>query len=88
MRRVRETKVYSEVVTHDAATEEIKTRNPATLMLSDDLPGVYAEGTPKPNPKWLEPGILVFSIHYGFQTMVEVLDGMIAATDDREYGRM
>lgn len=86
-RRVREAKIYSEVVSHDATTEEIKAKNPAALVLSGGPSSAYAEGAPKLNPEWLELGIPVFGICYGFQVMTEVLGGTIAATGDREYGR-
>ncbi|MGY0605533.1 GMP synthetase [Corynebacterium sp. HMSC074C05] len=86
-RRVREAKIYSEVVSHDATTEEIKAKNPAALVLSGGPSSAYAEGAPKLNPEWLELGIPVFGICYGFQAMTEVLGGTIAATGDREYGR-
>lgn len=86
-RRVREAKIYSEVVAHDATTEEIKAKNPAALVLSGGPSSAYAEGAPKLNPEWLELGIPVFGICYGFQAMTEVLGGTIAATGHREYGR-
>lgn len=86
-RRVREANIYSEVVPHDASTDEIKAKNPAALVLSGGPSSVYAEGAPKLNPEWLELGIPVFGICYGFQAMTEALGGTIAATGDREYGR-
>ncbi len=86
-RRVREANIYSEVVPHDASTEEIKAKNPAALVLSGGPSSVYEDGAPKLNPEWLELGIPVFGICYGFQAMTEALGGTIAATGDREYGR-
>ena len=86
-RRVREANIYSEVVPHDASTEEIKAKNPAALVLSGGPSSVYEDGAPKLNREWLELGIPVFGICYGFQAMTEALGGTIAATGDREYGR-
>lgn len=86
-RRVREANIYSEVVPHDASTAEIREKNPAALVLSGGPSSVYADGAPKLNPEWLELGIPVFGICYGFQAMTEALGGTIAATGDREYGR-
>lgn len=86
-RRVREANIYSEVVPHDASTDEIKAKNPAALVLSGGPSSVYEDGAPALNPEWLELGIPVFGICYGFQAMTKALGGTIAATGDREYGR-
>ncbi len=86
-RRVREANMYSEVVPHTATTEEIKAKNPAALVLSGGPSSVYADGAPELNPEWMELGVPVFGICYGFQAMTKALGGTIAATGDREYGR-
>ncbi|MEJ5919136.1 MULTISPECIES: glutamine-hydrolyzing GMP synthase [unclassified Corynebacterium] len=86
-RRVREANMYSEVVPHTATTEEIRKKNPAALVLSGGPSSVYADGAPKLNSEWLELGIPVFGICYGFQAMTNALGGTVSATGDREYGR-
>ncbi|NLP38582.1 MAG: GMP synthase (glutamine-hydrolyzing), partial [Corynebacterium pollutisoli] len=49
-RRVREARIYSEVVPHTATVEEIKAKNPAALVLSGGPSSVYADDAPKLDP--------------------------------------
>lgn len=86
-RRVREARIYSEVVPHTATVEEIRAKNPAALVLSGGPASVYAEGAPELRPELLDLGIPVFGICYGFQAMTHALGGTVANTGDREYGR-
>ena len=86
-RRVREAKIYSEVVPHSASVEEIKAKDPAALILSGGPSSVYADGAPALKPELLELGIPVFGICYGFQAMNHALGGTVSSTGEREYGR-
>ena len=86
-RRVREARIYSEVVPHTATVEEIKAKNPAALVLSGGPSSVYADEAPKLDPQVLELGVPVFGICYGFQAMTAALGGTVAETGAREYGR-
>ena len=86
-RRVREARIYSEVVPHTATAEEIKAKNPAALILSGGPSSVYAEGAPSLDPEILDLGLPVFGICYGFQAMTAALGGTVAETGTREYGR-
>ena len=49
-RRVREARVYSELVSHRATAEELRRRNPAALILSGGPASVYADGAPRVDP--------------------------------------
>lgn len=86
-RRVREAKMYSEVIPHTATVEEIKAKNPAALVLSGGPSSVYETGAPALDPAVLELGIPVFGICYGFQAMTHALGGTVENTGNREYGR-
>ena len=46
-RRVREARVYSELVRHRLTADQIRARNPAALVLSGGPASVYADGAPK-----------------------------------------
>ncbi len=85
-RRVREAKVYSEVVPHTATVEEMLARDPAAIVLSGGPSSVYADGAPGLDPAILEAGVPVFGMCYGFQAMVQALGGTVARTGLREYG--
>lgn len=86
-RRVREARVYSEVVPHTLSAEEILRRNPAAVILSGGPSSVYAEGAPSVDEKLFEAGVPVMGICYGFQAMAHALGGEVARTGDREYGK-
>ncbi len=86
-RRVREARVYSEVIPHTASVEEIRARHPVALVLSGGPASVYAEGAPQLDPGLLDLGLPVFGICYGFQAMAQALGGTVAHTGTSEYGR-
>ena len=86
-RRVREAKVYSEVVPHTASVEAIAARQPAAVILSGGPQSVYAEGAPQVDPALFGLGIPVFGICYGFQAMASALGGQVSRTGLSEFGR-
>ncbi|MDO5533185.1 MAG: glutamine-hydrolyzing GMP synthase [Propionibacteriaceae bacterium] len=86
-RRVREAKVYSEIVPHTASAASIAARQPAAVILSGGPQSVYADGAPQVDPKLFELGIPVFGICYGFQAMAAALGGEVARTGLSEFGR-
>ncbi|KZS64650.1 glutamine-hydrolyzing GMP synthase [Mycobacterium kansasii] len=86
-RRIRESRVYSEVIPHTTAIEEIKARDPLALVLSGGPASVYADGAPKLDPELFDLGVPVFGICYGFQAMAQALGGTVAHTGTSEYGR-
>lgn len=86
-RRVREARVYSEVVPHTATVEEIKAKDPQAIVLSGGPSSVYEEGAPQLDPAVFDLGVPVFGICYGFQAMAQTLGGTVAHTGTSEYGR-
>ncbi|WP_210419846.1 glutamine-hydrolyzing GMP synthase [Mycobacterium helveticum] len=86
-RRVREARVFSEVVPHTAALEEIRARHPLALVLSGGPASVYSEDAPQIDPALFDLGVPVFGICYGFQAMAQALGGTVAHTGTSEYGR-
>ncbi|MGV9671922.1 MULTISPECIES: glutamine-hydrolyzing GMP synthase [unclassified Gordonia (in: high G+C Gram-positive bacteria)] len=86
-RRVREARIYSEVISHDAPLEEFTAKNPVALVLSGGPSSVYAEDAPSIDPAILDLGVPVFGICYGFQSMAAALGGVVANTGGREFGR-
>jgi GMP synthase (glutamine-hydrolysing) len=85
-RRIREARVYSEVVPHDAPVEELLARNPAAIVLSGGPASVYAEDAPALDPALFDAGVPTFGICYGFQIMASTLGGEVARTGAAEYG--
>ncbi|MFI9269232.1 glutamine-hydrolyzing GMP synthase [Kitasatospora sp. NPDC052896] len=86
-RRVREARVYSEVVPHTMPVAEILAKNPKAIILSGGPSSVYAEGAPSIERAIFESGIPVFGMCYGFQLMAQALGGTVDNTGNREYGR-
>ncbi|MEE6280716.1 glutamine-hydrolyzing GMP synthase [Georgenia sp. MJ170] len=85
-RRVREARVYSEVLPHTASVDRILAKDPAAIILSGGPSSVYAEGAPAVDPALFDAGVPVLGICYGFQLMADALGGTVAQTGTREYG--
>src|SRR3978361_1209027 len=86
-RRVREARVYSEVIPHTATVEEIKARDPQAIVLSGGPASVATDGAPPLDPALFDLDVPVFGICYGFQAMAQALGGTVARTGTSEYGR-
>ena len=86
-RRVREAKVYSEIVPHSMPVEEMLAREPKAIILSGGPQSVYAEGAPRVETALFEAGVPAFGICYGFQAMARDLGGTVEGADVAEYGR-
>jgi GMP synthase (glutamine-hydrolysing) len=86
-RRVREARVYSELVGHRLAAVDIARRRPAALILSGGPASVYAEGAPEVDPAIFDLGVPTLGICYGMQLMARDLGGAVERTDASEFGR-
>jgi len=86
-RRVRECRVYSELVGHGVTPEEVRARNPLALILSGGPASVYAEGAPRIDPRLYELGIPTLGICYGMQLMAQDLGGAVERTGASEFGK-
>jgi GMP synthase (glutamine-hydrolysing) len=86
-RRVREARVYSEIVSHTVNAEEIAARAPAAVILSGGPASVHVEGAPLLDPAIYELGIPVLGICYGEQLIAQQLGGLVDHSGRGEYGR-
>jgi GMP synthase (glutamine-hydrolysing) len=86
-RRVRECRVYSELVHHTVPAAEVAARRPLALVLSGGPSSVYAEGAPRVDPGLFELGVPVLGICYGMQLMAQDLGGAVERTGASEFGR-
>ena len=86
-RRVREARVYSEIVPSTMPVAEMLAKRPRAIILSGGPSSVYAEGAPSLDRAIFEAGVPVFGICYGFQLMATTLGGTVDNTGAREYGR-
>ena len=72
-RRVREARIYSEIVPHTVSVTEIMARKPKAIVLSGGPQSVYAPGAPQVDPALFATGIPTFGMCYGFQAMAAAL---------------
>ena len=86
-RRVREQRVYCEIVRHDITAERIREINPRGVILSGGPASVYETAAPKCDPEIFRLGIPVLGICYGMQLACEALGGKVDNAPAREYGR-
>ena len=86
-RRVREARVYSEIVPHTMSVPEMLAKNPSAIILSGGPSSVYAPGAPQVGPEIFEAGVPAFGMCYGFQAMALALGGDVQKTGASEYGR-
>ena len=86
-RRVREERVYSEIVPSSMPASEILARRPRGVIFSGGPKSVYAPSAPSVDVELLEAGVPVLGICYGAQLLIQLLGGQVARTDKGEFGR-
>jgi GMP synthase (glutamine-hydrolysing) len=86
-RRLRECGVFSELLPHSVALEEVAKRKPRGIVLSGGPASVYAEGAPRLDRELLELGVPVMGICYGMQLLVHELGGRVEQAEVGEFGR-
>ena len=75
-RRIRETNVFSLVVSNFISIEDINKINPKGIILSGGPNSVYEQNSPKCDEKIFNLGIPILGICYGMQLMVKDLEGL------------
>ncbi|MGI8866214.1 MAG: glutamine amidotransferase-related protein, partial [Rubrobacteraceae bacterium] len=64
-RRVREARVFSELIPYDTPVEEIKRREPEGIILSGGPNSVYGDGSPRVDEALFDLDIPILGICYG-----------------------
>ncbi len=86
-RRIRETQVYSEVLSYRTTAEQLRQLNPKGIIFSGGPSSVYDQGAPLSDPEIWNLGIPVLGVCYGMQLMVQQLGGEVERSDRGEYGK-
>ncbi len=87
-RRIRETEVYSLVMSYRTSAEELRRLAPKGIILSGGPNSVYAEGAPVCDQAIWNLGIPILGVCYGMQLMMHQLGGRVESAVGRaEYGK-
>ncbi len=86
-RRVREEKVYCEIVPFQKADEAFKALRPKGVILSGGPASVLDPGAPLAPAAIYDAGVPVLGICYGEQAMAAQLGGVVEGGHHREFGR-
>ncbi len=87
-RRVREAKVYCEIVPYNTEISKIKEKKPEGIILSGGPASVYSENSPKADENIFDLDIPILGICYGGQFIAQNFNGKVSRADKREYGRV
>lgn len=85
-RRIRECKIYCEVVPHNTPWAKISHLKPRGFILSGGPSSVYDQGAPLAPVYIYESGLPILGICYGMQAITHQLGGRVMPTNKREYG--
>src|SRR3954447_21213584 len=85
-RRVREARVYSEIVPHSMPVAEMLAKRPAAIILSGGPSSAYDDGAPQVDAAMFTAGVPVFGICHGFQAVAVAVEGEARHTGLREFG--
>jgi GMP synthase (glutamine-hydrolysing) len=86
-RRIRETQVYSEVVSYRTTASELQLLQPDGIILSGGPSSVYEPGAPQCDPGIWELDVPILGVCYGMQLMVKQLGGGVGRATRAEYGK-
>jgi GMP synthase (glutamine-hydrolysing) len=86
-RRIRETQVYSEVLSYRTSMDQLRALNPKGIILSGGPNSVYDDGAPHCDPDIWNLGIPVLGVCYGMQLMVQQSGGQVDRAARGEYGK-
>jgi len=86
-RRMREDKIYCEIIPYHASIDEIKAKNPQGIILSGGPSSVYNKDAYEVDQGVYELGIPVLGICYGMQRIAVDFGGSVVRSDHHEYGK-
>ena len=85
-RRVRECRVYCEILPYNAPAEQVAKLNPRGFILSGGPASVYESSAPMAPAYIYESGVPILGICYGMQALTHQLGGKVSSGLKREYG--
>lgn len=85
-RRVRENRVYCEILPHDTPAAKLRSINAKGVILSGGPAGVYEQEAPRCDPEIFSLNLPILGICYGMQLGCQVLGAEVEASRTQEYG--
>jgi len=85
-RRIREQKIFSEILPSNAKVDVIRKLNPKAVILSGGPSSVYSKSAPKHDESIFNLDIPILGICYGLHLLVQHYGGKIETSNIREYG--
>jgi GMP synthase (glutamine-hydrolysing) len=86
-RRIREARVYSEIVPRTMPLREMLAKRPRGIVFSGGPASVHVDDAPTIDPAVYDAGVPVLGICYGAQLVAQQLGGEVRRTGGGEYGR-
>jgi GMP synthase (glutamine-hydrolysing) len=86
-RKVRQCRVYCEILPFDAPIEEILAHNPKGIIFSGGPSSVYEVEAPQCADDLFHSGVPILGICYGHQLMAHMMGGKVTPADKREFGK-
>ncbi len=86
-RKIRELKVYAEILPYHTSVEDIKKEQPSALILSGGPSSIFEDSAPVVDKRLFNMGVPVLGICYGLYLVVDAFKGKIAGSASGEYGR-
>jgi len=86
-RRLREDKIYCEILPYHTSVEEIKAKTPQGIILSGGPSSVYNEDAYEVDQGVYSMGIPVLGICYGMQRIAVDFGGSVIRSSHHEYGK-
>jgi len=86
-RRLREERVYCEILPYRATAEEIKAKNPKGIILSGGPSSVYNKDAYEVDQEIYNMGLPILGICYGMQRIAVDFGGSVVRSTHHEYGK-
>lgn len=86
-RRVREAKVYCELLPHNTPISKIIEMQPKGIIFSGGPKSVYEKNAPTVSQDIFSLGIPILGICYGMQLIAKMLGGEVTSAEKHEYGK-
>lgn len=86
-RRLREDKIYCEILPYHTSVEDIQAKNPKGIILSGGPSSVYNEDAYEVDQGVYSMGIPVLGICYGMQRIAVDFGGSVIRSNHHEYGK-